>query len=68
MKKVTKSEFHQFYGDDPNAILKVVADQGWPYALQIVSKRSGTVIAKKVPTQKEWPHQYEYYINENYRR
>lgn len=62
MKKVTKSEFHKAYQDDPMAIISVDTSMGYPYTANIINKQTSKVIAKQVPSTKKWPYEYEYFI------
>ncbi len=62
MKKVTKSEFHEAYQNDPMAIISVDTSMGYPHTANIVNKQTGDVIAKQVPSKKKCPYEYEYFI------
>ena len=63
MKKVTKSEFHKSYQDDPMAIISVDTSMVYTYTANIINKQTGEVIAKWVPSKKKWPYDYEYFVN-----
>lgn len=68
MKKVTKSEFHKAYQDDPMAIISVDTSMGYPYTANFINKQTGEVIAKQLPSTKKWPYDYEYFVNKKYKK